>query len=123
VDQPGSASSTATAWSTAVAAPALPRDMIAFLAAGQPALDATCRDRTAGARLPLADVRLEAPCRGPAGFSASASTMPTTSPNPAGKPWVPIFFNKQSTCVVGPSDPVHLPRASALLDYEGELAS
>ena len=37
------------------------------------------------------------------------------------RPWVPVFFNKQSTCVTGPYDPVHLPRASSLLDYEGEL--
>ena len=35
---------------------------------------------------------------------------------------VPVFFNKQSTCVTGPYDPIHLPRVSPLLDYEGELA-
>jgi 2-keto-4-pentenoate hydratase/2-oxohepta-3-ene-1,7-dioic acid hydratase in catechol pathway len=32
-----------------------------------------------------------------------------------------MIFNKQSTCVVGPHDPFHLPRASHVLDYEGEL--
>ena len=37
-------------------------------------------------------------------------------------PEFPIFFNKQPTCVVGPGDDVHMPRVSALLDYEGELA-
>ena len=37
-------------------------------------------------------------------------------------PEFPVFFNKQSTCVVGPGDDVHLPRVSSLLDYEGELA-
>ena len=37
-------------------------------------------------------------------------------------PEFPIFFNKQATCVVGPGDDVHMPRASSLLDYEGELA-
>jgi 2-keto-4-pentenoate hydratase/2-oxohepta-3-ene-1,7-dioic acid hydratase in catechol pathway len=31
-------------------------------------------------------------------------------------------FNKQSTCVVGTGRPIHRPRVSALLDYEGELA-
>ena len=36
-------------------------------------------------------------------------------------PQHPTIFNKQSTCVVGPYDSVHLPRASKLLDYEGEL--
>jgi 2-keto-4-pentenoate hydratase/2-oxohepta-3-ene-1,7-dioic acid hydratase in catechol pathway len=33
-----------------------------------------------------------------------------------------IWFNKQVTAVNGPYDPVHLPRVSACLDYEGELA-
>jgi 2-keto-4-pentenoate hydratase/2-oxohepta-3-ene-1,7-dioic acid hydratase in catechol pathway len=37
-------------------------------------------------------------------------------------PRYPVFFNKQVTCVVGPDDDVHMPRASKLLDYEGELA-
>ena len=32
-----------------------------------------------------------------------------------------MFFNKQSSCVNGPYDPIHLPRVSAALDYEGEL--
>jgi 2-keto-4-pentenoate hydratase/2-oxohepta-3-ene-1,7-dioic acid hydratase in catechol pathway len=36
-------------------------------------------------------------------------------------PPFPVFFNKQSTCVTGPHDPIHLPRVSPLLDYEGEL--
>src|SRR4030095_11208883 len=30
-------------------------------------------------------------------------------------------FNKQSTCVVGPRDAIHLPPVSSSLDYEGEL--
>jgi 2-keto-4-pentenoate hydratase/2-oxohepta-3-ene-1,7-dioic acid hydratase in catechol pathway len=34
----------------------------------------------------------------------------------------PVLFNKQSTCIAGPWDPIHLPRASHVLDYEGELA-
>ena len=33
----------------------------------------------------------------------------------------PTVFNKQSTCVTGPTDPVHVPRASHVVDYEGEL--
>jgi 2-keto-4-pentenoate hydratase/2-oxohepta-3-ene-1,7-dioic acid hydratase in catechol pathway len=32
-----------------------------------------------------------------------------------------MFFNKQSTCVTGPYDPIHMPRVSTKLDYEGEL--
>ena len=37
------------------------------------------------------------------------------------RPEFPLFFNKQSSCVTGPGDPIHLPRASSALDYEGEL--
>jgi 2-keto-4-pentenoate hydratase/2-oxohepta-3-ene-1,7-dioic acid hydratase in catechol pathway len=37
-------------------------------------------------------------------------------------PEVPVFFNKQVTCVVGPGADVHMPRVSTLLDYEAELA-
>jgi 2-keto-4-pentenoate hydratase/2-oxohepta-3-ene-1,7-dioic acid hydratase in catechol pathway len=36
-------------------------------------------------------------------------------------PAVPILFNKQSTSANGPFDPIHRPRASTKLDYEGEL--
>jgi 2-keto-4-pentenoate hydratase/2-oxohepta-3-ene-1,7-dioic acid hydratase in catechol pathway len=37
-------------------------------------------------------------------------------------PEVPMFFNKQVTCVVGPDADVHRPKVSEMLDYEGELA-
>ena len=32
-----------------------------------------------------------------------------------------LWFNKQSTCVIGPGDAIEIPRASAMVDYEGEL--
>jgi 2-keto-4-pentenoate hydratase/2-oxohepta-3-ene-1,7-dioic acid hydratase in catechol pathway len=37
-------------------------------------------------------------------------------------PDFPVVFNKQVNCVTGPYDPIHYPRASTMLDYEGELA-
>jgi 2-keto-4-pentenoate hydratase/2-oxohepta-3-ene-1,7-dioic acid hydratase in catechol pathway len=37
-------------------------------------------------------------------------------------PEVPMFFNKQVSCVVGPGADVHRPKVSEMLDYEGELA-
>jgi 2-keto-4-pentenoate hydratase/2-oxohepta-3-ene-1,7-dioic acid hydratase in catechol pathway len=37
------------------------------------------------------------------------------------RPTVPMFFNKQPTCVVGSRAQIELPRASEHLDYEGEL--
>jgi 2-keto-4-pentenoate hydratase/2-oxohepta-3-ene-1,7-dioic acid hydratase in catechol pathway len=37
-------------------------------------------------------------------------------------PEVPVFFNKQVSCVVGPGAAVHMPKVSTFLDYEAELA-
>lgn len=105
-----------------VAAPDLPRDMVGFLAAGAPAIDAARRTGGARGRIPLTAVRLRAPVPRPPKFLAiglnyadhiAESGMP--------KPECPVFFNKQSTCVTGPYDPIHRPRVSTLLDYEGEL--
>jgi 2-keto-4-pentenoate hydratase/2-oxohepta-3-ene-1,7-dioic acid hydratase in catechol pathway len=33
-----------------------------------------------------------------------------------------LWFNKQSTCAIGHRAPIHVPKASAVVDYEGELA-
>jgi len=32
-----------------------------------------------------------------------------------------IWFNKQSTCVIGPGEAIQVPRVSDVVDYEGEL--
>jgi 2-keto-4-pentenoate hydratase/2-oxohepta-3-ene-1,7-dioic acid hydratase in catechol pathway len=38
------------------------------------------------------------------------------------KPDVPVIFNKQTSCVVGPHDPIEIPNAAPdHVDYEGEL--
>jgi 2-keto-4-pentenoate hydratase/2-oxohepta-3-ene-1,7-dioic acid hydratase in catechol pathway len=107
----------------AEAAPGLPREMTALLAAGAEALAAAARAAArAKSRLPLAAVRLAAPILRPPKFLAiglnyadhvAEAGLPT--------PEVPTVFNKQSTCVTGPHDPVHMPRVSSVLDYEGEL--
>jgi 2-keto-4-pentenoate hydratase/2-oxohepta-3-ene-1,7-dioic acid hydratase in catechol pathway len=107
----------------AAAAPDLPREMTAFLAAGAPAL-AAARAAAQGRspRLPLATVRLRAPVLRPPKFLAiGLNYADHVAETHATRPDFPIFFNKQSTCVIGPGDPIHRPRVSALLDYEGEL--
>lgn len=76
----------------------------------------------AGPRLPLAQVRLLAPIARPPKFLAAGLNYEdhleeTGMPRPTS----PVFFNKQSTCVVGPGDDVHRPRVSEQVDYEGEL--
>ena len=108
----------------ATVAPGLPRDMVAFLAAGGAAMAAARHaESAASGRLALADVRLRAPVLRPPKFLAIglnyADHVKESGLEP---PAVPVFFNKQATCVAGPFDPIHLPRVSPLLDYEGELA-
>jgi len=106
----------------AAARPELPRDMQAFLEAGPQALLAAAEASGSGARLPLADVHLEAPIARPPKFLAvGLNYADHVAEAGLETPERPTIFNKQSTCVTGPTDPVHVPRASHVLDYEGEL--
>jgi len=94
----------------------LGRDMLALLVSGD--MGAASGQR----RLPLADVRLEAPVPRPPKFLAvGLNYADHVAESGAERPVVPTIFNKQSTCVVGPYDAIERPRVSQLLDYEGEL--
>jgi 2-keto-4-pentenoate hydratase/2-oxohepta-3-ene-1,7-dioic acid hydratase in catechol pathway len=103
--------------------PGLPQDMIGLLEAGAPALN-RLRECIAwgGGRLSLSQVHLEAPVKRPPKFLAIglnyADHIEETGRE---RPEFPTFFNKQPTCVNGPYDPIHRPRVSNQLDYEGEL--
>ena len=73
-------------------------------------------------RRPLASVRLLPPIAAPRKFLAiglnyADHCAETGQPHPG----FPVFFNKQVTCLTAPGDPIHVPRASAMVDYEGEL--
>jgi 2-keto-4-pentenoate hydratase/2-oxohepta-3-ene-1,7-dioic acid hydratase in catechol pathway len=106
-----------------VADPSLPRDVVALLAAGPAAL-ARAKNAAANARerLPLAGVKLASPILRPPKFLAiGLNYADHVAEAGLETPKFPTVFNKQSTCVVGPHDDVHLPRASSALDYEGEL--
>lgn len=107
-----------------LAAPELPREMNAFLAAGAPALAAAARAASAtGPRIALAGTALLAPVPRPGKLLAIglnyADHVAEAKIEP---PKLPTVFNKQTTCVTGPYSPVHMPRVSQALDYEGELA-
>lgn len=106
------------------AAPELPREMTSFLEAGRAALDrARHLGARAEARLPLSSLRLEAPVRRPGKFLAvGLNYADHIAETGRERPEFPVFFNKQISCVNGPHDPIHRPRASRALDYEGELA-
>ena len=98
-----------------------PVDPIDLLCSGPAGMEEAVR--TAARRLPLADVHLLAPIPHPPkllaiglNYEDHCKEAGMTAPD------FPVFFNKQTTCVIGPDDPIHVPRVSALVDYEVELA-
>ncbi|MDH3211207.1 MAG: fumarylacetoacetate hydrolase family protein [Myxococcales bacterium] len=107
----------------AAAAPELPREMTALFAAGPAALDRAARAAAAmRTRISVDDVHLKAPVlRPPKILAVGLNYADHVAESGREAPGHPTIFNKQSTSVTGPYDPVHLPRASQALDYEGEL--
>jgi 2-keto-4-pentenoate hydratase/2-oxohepta-3-ene-1,7-dioic acid hydratase in catechol pathway len=73
-------------------------------------------------RLPLADVRLLAPAVPRKYLAIALNYRDHIEEMGMEAPEVPVFFNKQVTCVVGPGADVHMPKVSTFLDYEAELA-
>jgi 2-keto-4-pentenoate hydratase/2-oxohepta-3-ene-1,7-dioic acid hydratase in catechol pathway len=104
-------------------APELPRESTALLAAGEPALRrAAAAASAARARIPRDSVRLAPPILRPPKFLAvGLNYADHVAEAGLEMPKLPTIFNKQSTCVAGPTDLVHMPRVSSALDYEGEL--
>jgi 2-keto-4-pentenoate hydratase/2-oxohepta-3-ene-1,7-dioic acid hydratase in catechol pathway len=101
----------------------LPTDVGLLLEAGG---TAHLRDLVPRApKLALASVRLEAPIVRPPEFLAiglNYAAHVEESKMGSTKPAVPMVFNKQSTCVTGPYDPIEVPAAAPdHIDYEGEL--
>jgi 2-keto-4-pentenoate hydratase/2-oxohepta-3-ene-1,7-dioic acid hydratase in catechol pathway len=70
----------------------------------------------------LADVRLLAPVLPRKYLAIGLNYADHIAESGMEAPEFPVFFNKQTTCVVGPGDDVHMPKVSSLLDYESELA-
>jgi 2-keto-4-pentenoate hydratase/2-oxohepta-3-ene-1,7-dioic acid hydratase in catechol pathway len=73
-------------------------------------------------RLPLSDGRLFAPASPRKYLAIALNYRDHIAEMGMEAPEVPVFFNKQVTCVVGPGADVHMPRVSTFLDYEAELA-
>ncbi len=102
-----------------LAASGLPGDMRTLLEGA--GLEAA---RSAGGRrVALADAKLESPIPNPpkvlaVGLNYADHVAETGRDTPT----IPLIFNKQITSVTGPFDPIHRPRVSEALDYEGELA-
>ncbi len=107
------------------AAPTLPQDMIAFLAAGADALAqarAALANPPAGAWLPLDEVTLLAPIPRPGKLLCMGHNYRDHSATTPGElPEYPNLFLKASSAVIGPGQPVIIPPASPYVDYEGEF--
>jgi 2-keto-4-pentenoate hydratase/2-oxohepta-3-ene-1,7-dioic acid hydratase in catechol pathway len=111
-----------------LAAPELPESMLDLLADGPTALDearsALARALSEGVGvIPAEQVRLLAPLPRPGkifGIGLNYRDHAQETGNPI--PEVPIVFSKAVTAVIGPGAAIEIPPASALIDYEGELA-
>jgi 2-keto-4-pentenoate hydratase/2-oxohepta-3-ene-1,7-dioic acid hydratase in catechol pathway len=86
---------------------------------GRPELE---RLAAAAPRLPLAGARLLAPASPRKYLAIALNYADHIAELGMEAPEVPVFFNKQVTCVVGPGAEVHMPKVSTFLDYEAELA-
>ncbi|MEP7187893.1 MAG: fumarylacetoacetate hydrolase family protein [Roseiflexaceae bacterium] len=125
-----------TAASRSSAAPgfALPTDLLAFIQAGAAALDAAAEAITfaaepaapASARLIYSfdEVRLLAPITNPGKILCSGvNYLGHKQENPAAVlPENPGFFVKLSSAIIGPGEPIVLPKMSQQVDYEVEFA-
>ncbi|MEI7993375.1 MAG: fumarylacetoacetate hydrolase family protein [Methylococcaceae bacterium] len=102
----------------------IPASMIEFLGAGLKSMQAMqeliYKNST---RIALAEVKLNAPVPRPGKYLGIALNYADhIAETGRVRPEYPSFFTKQSTCVIGCGDAIHLPKVSDKLDYEGELA-
>ncbi len=105
---------------TDLSAAGLPADMITLLDGGADLMKRAAA--ASAASYALADVSLCAPVlRPPKILAIGLNYKDHIEETGLETPKFPMFFNKQSTAAHGPYAPIHLPRVSDKLDYEGEL--
>ena len=80
-------------------------------------------ERAGAASVEVADARLLAPIRPGKILCSGVNYASHAEENPdAVMPEEPFFFSKLPSAVIGPGDPIRLPRPTTLGDYEVELA-
>ncbi len=103
--------------------PSLPRDLVELMR--EPGgLDRVAHAATTSTTTrPLDRVRLLAPVQRPAKLLGIARNYAAHAAERGGTlaDDFPVFFNKQTSCIVGPHDAILIPAASDQVDYEGEL--
>lgn len=102
----------------------LPSNMIIFLEQGDSALQKMQQLILSEThRIPLADVQLLAPIPRPRKFlGIGLNYADHIDETGLEKPEYPMFFTKQSSCVIGHGMAIEMPIVSEKVDYEGELA-
>ncbi len=108
------------------AAPRLPNDMIAFLSNGDETralAEQALINPPSEALLDRNAVRLTAPIPRPGkiiciGLNYRDHAAESSQPVPE----YPTVFAKYANCVIGPGEPIVIPRVTSQIDYEGELA-
>lgn len=106
----------------AAASPDLPREMVAFLEAGDTAMSRAREAAKAASAIPLADVRLRAPVLKPGKILAIGLNYRDHVEESGMKlPEHQVWFNKQRNCVQDPYGAIDLPSVSTMLDYEAEM--
>ena len=99
-----------------------PPSLLSWIEAGEDGLAAARRALDSAPRFALDDVRLEAPiARPPKILAVGLNYADHAAETGREPPEIPVIFNKQTTSVNGPFDPIERPRVSERLDYEGEL--
>lgn len=89
----------------------------------QDAIDAVAVAVTTSPRVPIGEVTFLSPIARPPKFLAiGLNYLDHVREAHLEPPQRQLWFNKQSTCVVGPNDPIRVPSVSEMVDYEGELA-
>lgn len=108
----------------ALLAPELPRDPAALLALGTRELQALAELVASAPLTAILDpepLQLHAPVRPGKCLAVGMNYADHAGEFGAEVPAHPTIFTKQVGCIGGPRDPIHLPRVSDALDYEGEL--
>lgn len=108
------------------AEPRLPTDMIEFLETGEPAhrlAEEALATAQSSDELDLSSVTLKAPVPRPGkiiciGLNYRDHAAEANLPIPE----YPTVFSKYSNTVIGPGQPIVIPRVTDRVDYEGELA-
>lgn len=106
--------------------PRLPPELIAFLQAGAEALalaQTAVSNATPEQWIDCAAVKLKAPIMRPGKIICIGQNyLEHAKESGASRPPFPIIFAKYANTVIGPGEPIVIPRAVEKPDYEGELA-